>query len=143
MNKKQFEANVDHISRIYEAAKDGVYKGDMKPALDGLQEIRNIACEALQKLYPAHLEEPVMPSVMPDKYEARVHAIAEEMRKSGNSKSGCNVLDIKRHVHIAVKHMADAVKGALESWGVRNGDVWEHLYNEGLIPAKEATQDGN
>ncbi|SKD10074.1 hypothetical protein SAMN05660461_5974 [Chitinophaga ginsengisegetis] len=36
---------IDHISRIYEAAKDGIYKKDMKAALDGLQELRNIACE--------------------------------------------------------------------------------------------------
>ncbi|MDR6565489.1 hypothetical protein [Chitinophaga ginsengisegetis] len=36
---------IDHISRVYEAAKDGIYRTDMKAALDGLQELRNIACE--------------------------------------------------------------------------------------------------
>ena len=44
-----FEIRIDHISRQYETAKDGVYKSDMKAALDGLQEIRNIACETLQQ----------------------------------------------------------------------------------------------
>lgn len=38
---------IDHISRIYEAAKDGIYREDMKAALDGLQELRNIACEQI------------------------------------------------------------------------------------------------
>ncbi len=38
---------IEHISRVYESAKDGVYGGDMKSALDGLQELRNIACEQI------------------------------------------------------------------------------------------------
>lgn len=36
---------IEHISRVYNGAKTGVYQGDMKAALDGLQELRNIACE--------------------------------------------------------------------------------------------------
>jgi uncharacterized membrane protein len=36
---------IEHICRVYEAAKDGIFTADMKAALDGLQELRNIACE--------------------------------------------------------------------------------------------------
>lgn len=60
MTEEQFLANIDHIGRIYEQTKDAVFalpvaptgaaSPEMKIALDGLQELRNIACEFAQKL---------------------------------------------------------------------------------------------
>lgn len=51
----QRELDIDHISRVYEIAKDGVYRGDMKASLDGLQELRNIACAHVAINYGCHI----------------------------------------------------------------------------------------
>lgn len=56
MTDQQLEAHIGHIGRIYEQIKDAVYQSgfaaqpEAKTVLDGVQELRNIACEFAQKL---------------------------------------------------------------------------------------------
>jgi hypothetical protein len=54
MTKEQFDIQIGHIGRIYEAAKDAVIRKDLKPALDGLQELRNTSCELLKVIYDTY-----------------------------------------------------------------------------------------
>lgn len=50
MTKEQHSLHINHISKIYEESKKGVYAADMKAVLNGLQELRNICCDFARQL---------------------------------------------------------------------------------------------
>ncbi len=73
-------------------------------------------------------------------YEARVRAIAEEMRSKVTPEERLSAGDLMRAC-IAVKHTEDAIREAFGRHQLQSF-ITEYLISEGLMPDQEAAGDG-